>query len=355
MAPLLLALAVSLAHVVPAAPSGRAHTTRKLVLLIDQATLPKEAGQDLLIELKREVDKSANYTWQDPPPLSFEELLLALSCRKLDDKCVQRVGPMLKVDTVILVSGARGKKKDVQLLMAEAKGNRRMTVPVTPGLSMAPALSQALRKMLGAIRPPGLNIVTEPPGALVTLDGIPKGTSPVEITDIALGKHRVEVVLFGHESQGLDVEAMEGEAREIRFTLLPDSVTGQSGTKDLTASGTGPKPAPEEPKPDPTLHAHTPSAGLFPPLKWGLLGMGGLGVTISGVGLALGLGMLTASGAVYGLVWNVQSAIKIGNPLVYPLGFGGTGAAALALFLAPWGAAVVIGALMVDVALRLRE
>src|SRR5688572_8141350 len=92
-----------------AAPRGKAsppsNTGRSLVVLVDDVAF-SDAAPAVAAALKKEVDTSANYAWKDPPPISVDELLIALSCKKPDLPCIQKMGPMLKTDAVLFVTAA---------------------------------------------------------------------------------------------------------------------------------------------------------------------------------------------------------------------------------------------------------
>lgn len=339
MLPPTAALALLLVLAAPA-PGG---TPRKVVLLLDSVTLPPGLEKPLAEALQREIRRSARYEWVDPPLLSVDELTAALSCRQADEKCMQRAVPVLKADAIALVAGTTGRAPAVQVALVEAgvRQARKASAPLGDPDAMVPALAQGLRGLLGPARPATLSVVTEPPGATVVVDGKAAGTSPTTLTDLAPGPHRVEATLAGHVAEPAGTVVQAGEAREVRITLARAALAEQP-----------PPPAPPA-QPAPAVTAsEAPSPGLMAPVKWGLVGTGGVGMALSGLGVAAGMGLLAASGAVYALVWNVQAAITYGNPLVYPLGLGGGGTAALALLLAPVGLVLVVGALAADVALR---
>ena len=87
--------------------------------------------------MKTEVDKSALYVWKEPPPISVDEILLALSCKKSNLACIQKMGPILNADTVALVAGAPG--QGVTLTLVQFSGDKRVrtdTIPLTPVAQM---------------------------------------------------------------------------------------------------------------------------------------------------------------------------------------------------------------------------
>lgn len=66
--------------------------------------------------------------------------------------------------------------------------------------------------------PPALVVVTDPPGALVLLDGTQLGAAPVERVTTA-GTHHVRVQLAGHLPEDRDVELVPGVRETLRLDL----------------------------------------------------------------------------------------------------------------------------------------
>jgi hypothetical protein len=64
-------------------------------------------------------------------------------------------------------------------------------------------------------------LVTCSPRAQIFLDGRPMGESPLELLNLALGPHRLEVRAPGYETQGREVVLRAGEKPELEFTLTP--------------------------------------------------------------------------------------------------------------------------------------
>ena len=65
-------------------------------------------------------------------------------------------------------------------------------------------------------------VAAKPPGGLVRLDGVERGTSPVELAGVEPERsHRLEIVLDGHEPYSEDVVLERGEEREVAPRLRP--------------------------------------------------------------------------------------------------------------------------------------
>jgi hypothetical protein len=65
-----------------------------------------------------------------------------------------------------------------------------------------------------------LSITSSQSSAVVTVDGRPLGTAPVE-TVLAAGRHAVVVQSEGHEDSHIDVELASGQRRSMDVTLTP--------------------------------------------------------------------------------------------------------------------------------------
>ena len=73
-----------------------------------------------------------------------------------------------------------------------------------------------------AMRPGGLRIETDPPGAAVSLDGQNAGQSPVALLTVRPGVHMVRVSRDGYAPAGLTLEVRNGEPLlPLRFVMEP--------------------------------------------------------------------------------------------------------------------------------------
>src|SRR5687768_9798534 len=78
----------------PTPPAGK-KAPATLVMLVDAPGLPATPAA-LAAALKKEIERSANYVWKEPPPVSVDEILVALNCKKLDVKCMFKMGDILQ-------------------------------------------------------------------------------------------------------------------------------------------------------------------------------------------------------------------------------------------------------------------
>ncbi len=97
---------------------------------------------------------------------------------------------------------------------------------------------------LGALRPSvgSLAITTEPPGASIEIDGTPEGTSPVSVTRLAGGVHRVKATLPRYEPWIRTAFVQEGGQETLNFPLKPMfaavSVLSEPAGARVTIDGT---------------------------------------------------------------------------------------------------------------------
>jgi transcriptional regulator with XRE-family HTH domain len=67
-----------------------------------------------------------------------------------------------------------------------------------------------------------LTIITDPPGAWVTVDGIGRGAAPVTVRFLSIGSHRIRVVNAGSRTEDRQTVLTPAQpARLVRIPLLP--------------------------------------------------------------------------------------------------------------------------------------
>ena len=77
-----------------------------------------------------------------------------------------------------------------------------------------------------------LEILTNPVGATVTIDGVSEGVSPIEGLSVDSGTHAVTVYLSGYDPQQETVEIANSETKKLFYTLVP--TVKHSSTSTLT-------------------------------------------------------------------------------------------------------------------------
>jgi hypothetical protein len=66
-----------------------------------------------------------------------------------------------------------------------------------------------------------VTIASEPAGAAVFLDGRPRGVTPLRLSDLPAGDHRVRLVMSGYLDNSRVLRLKPGEPREVRVKLTP--------------------------------------------------------------------------------------------------------------------------------------
>ncbi len=96
---------------------------------------------------------------------------------------------------------------------------------VTASLRPAPAPTGSLR------------VLTDPPGATVSVDGEPVGASPVTKEGLAPGEHIVEATLRGHQTARETIQVESGQQRVVSLSLQREARRPGRIVVNATASG----------------------------------------------------------------------------------------------------------------------
>jgi hypothetical protein len=236
-------LAVTLAGVPAAASEGR--------LAVVSLESPPEltfTGKSTAEAFAVEAAKSG---FEVIPPSKVEEKLGRAATQELvrcadDPKCLSARSSALGVDRV--VGGwlrKRGETYRVMLVHADARTGKRLGAIERE----IPVASRRLQKEIALAAPlllggegdakGVLSIVTTPPGALVTVDDVPVGTTPLT-QSVRPGRHKVQVAATGYADAApvwLDVPANATVEHRPRLYEIPArdrpnlSPTEGSGTK----------------------------------------------------------------------------------------------------------------------------
>jgi hypothetical protein len=116
------------------------------VTLIVDNSVPANARAAVREAVLDAVDRSTSCRFLEPPPLSTDELVVAVGCKSLTDQCAKALGATLKVDHVLLATAAADgnlrvsinppRKKDLRAVLPRccARGcNPRWDNPSRPG------------------------------------------------------------------------------------------------------------------------------------------------------------------------------------------------------------------------------
>jgi hypothetical protein len=223
------------------APPGPA---RSLVVIVDTTpALPEATRGPVQQGLKSEVDNSLGFTWVDPPAISLDELSLALNCGGLDEACIRKLGVTVKADAVILVSATATPRAELTMTMVQIKPPRPARVVAVPLLEPGPTTEgarKAVRTLLGPVKPTRLVVTTQPPGALVQVDGVARGRTPAALVDLRQGAHRIHVALPGYVPQTTEVTLESGKSTEVVLTLTPGAAAPGPGPAAHAAAASAP-------------------------------------------------------------------------------------------------------------------
>jgi hypothetical protein len=74
---------------------------------------------------------------------------------------------------------------------------------------------------LSAAASGNLSIATEPDNAAVFVDGKALGVSPLHVTGVPAGQHRLRIVKRGYRETAQTVKVVAGEPQWLRIVLTP--------------------------------------------------------------------------------------------------------------------------------------
>ena len=85
-----------------------------------------------------------------------------------------------------------------------------------------------------------VDIVTNPKGATVTVDGISQGLSPVKGLSVDEGNHIVDLYLSGYNAKTLTVYIINSDTKTINWTFTPyvNSSSTSTETQEVTSTET---------------------------------------------------------------------------------------------------------------------
>lgn len=197
----------------------------RLVLLEPQisAELPDADKANLVDELAKSL-QSPDYEVLDERP----DAALAGCARPACDDSILRQGGA----THVLAASLQGEGRVFDLELRLYEVGQTDPIAVATGrcdicgytelvdLLRTKALSLQARLATGPAAPAVIAVMTDPPGAVVTLDGQPAGTTPLSL-DVQPGRHRIEVRREGYFVQGREIIATRGVSERLELQLAP--------------------------------------------------------------------------------------------------------------------------------------
>ncbi len=221
-----------LAALVLAAGSARAAGPRVAVVNLDAPPQLVNMGRSVADAFAR---KAAAAGWEVMGPAEVEQKLgraagVSLASCADDARCLADRGVRLGVDRIVGGSlEQRGGAYRVALVHADAKTGARLggmerEIAVASRRLQKDVADAALDLLKGGEEPTGvLRVVTETPGAEVTVDDAPAGRTPVAKV-VKPGRHKVKVALDGHadaEPAWVDVPPGAIVEHRARLYLIP--------------------------------------------------------------------------------------------------------------------------------------
>lgn len=290
------------------------------VTLVVDNNVPAGARASIQTAVLDAVERSTSCRFVEPPPLSTDELVVAVGCKGLNDQCAKALGGTLKVDHVLLATVNNGTLR-VSIHPPRKKGLGTVSVPLDPADKLAPTLRARLQPALGPAKPARLLVQSEPAGLSVTSGGKNLGQTPLTVESLPEGHHVLEVGGTGWLSQTLEVDLQAGQQSHLQVTAQPaPSATAPlaGGTPPATTPTTSTTTTTATASPAGTTTTGAPPAGTAPPQatpttpppaegggawRYGAAAAGAVAMLLGALTLGVGALVLAAYGGVYGALF----------------------------------------------------
>lgn len=116
-------------------------------------------------------------------------------------------------------------------------GYKPYSTNVTVSLNLTSMVNVTLIPVSGPSVKGALSVVSDPAGAVISLDNTSLGMSPLTANDIAAGNHVVTITLDGYEDYSTSILVMAGTTRNVSASLLKVPTTLHSPGDPLIALG----------------------------------------------------------------------------------------------------------------------
>jgi len=169
------------------------------------------------------------------------EVKLVFGCTDEGPACMAKVGKSLGVDRLIYGSIRKQPQGNLytvaikQLNVADNTVEKFITEAVRPEV-LAPGNAELdelvqrwLRVLLLEGLRGGLRVISQPTGATVELDGMPVGQTPLNLAEVEVGEHMLNIGLAGHVGVSHKVHIRGGQLHEVTATL-PLRTSGRSAS-----------------------------------------------------------------------------------------------------------------------------
>jgi hypothetical protein len=158
---------------------------------------PKAVGRLLVRSTPSGASVSVDGVGKGVTPLALRELENGTI-----NVTIARPGYLPETRRVVITSARPARSLDVRLV-AEAAAPPRPSTPATLG---RPAATAAAGGTTGA-----LNVESRPSGAAVTINGQPRGNTPLTITDLPPGEYQILMAMPGYRPFTTTVRVVAGE------------------------------------------------------------------------------------------------------------------------------------------------
>jgi hypothetical protein len=235
--------------------------------------------------------QNAGLKWMPPPQVSLEETRMLLGCSAWDAACVAQIGDTLGAGRALYIELVTGETTpvlqmlDVDVKKPDSARMRRIELPDLEATGQALAKAHVRSTVQGTLITT-LAVRSDPPGAVVTLDGKMIGAAPLaRIEGFAAGSHALYFTQDGYEPQEQQVVVQKGQALLVQVQLKPAAAVAVAPVPPTPPPAPEPAPAPPEPAPTTVTTAPAePADWVQPPpyphwdsvVAWTGLGLGGL-------------------------------------------------------------------------------
>jgi len=272
------------------------------VTLIVDNSVPANARAAVREAVLDAVDRSTSCRFLEPPPLSTDELVVAVGCKSLTDQCAKALGATLKVDHVLLATAAADGNLRVSINPPRKKDLRAVVAPLTPADGFAAVLRARLQPALGQSKPARLVVQSEPAGLAVRVAGKVLGNTPLTVETLGEGHHALEVGGAGYVTQTLPVDLQAGQQSHLQVTAVAAAVAPVAATPSnaATPAQNTATPAPASPSTASPSEQNTAGGGAW---RYGVAALGAVGLVCGGLVVVAGAMVVATVGGVYGALY----------------------------------------------------
>lgn len=226
---LLVAAAILSVGVLPIRDARAAGVSVGL-LGIDGASVEPGMGQVLTEALSRHIPQLQGMRVEKSQQ-DLVEVKLVFGCTDENPSCMAKVGKSLGVHRLIYGSIRKQTQGGLyvvaikQLNVADSTVEKFITEAVNPDILRAdnPQINELVQRWLRVLLIEGLRgglrVVSEPMGASVRLDGIPVGVTPLNLPEVDVGDHFVNIDMPGFVSLSRSIRIRGGLVHEVTAAL----------------------------------------------------------------------------------------------------------------------------------------